>query len=821
MKYANVILPLPLENLYTYKIPADLEQKVVPGCRVIVHFGKKHFYTAIVHSVTDNKPKTQYDFKEIFAILDAIPVLKRPQLRFWEWVASYYLCKLGDVYKAALPSGLKIESETNVIYHSDFISSSPLKPNECSVLDAFKGNDNQLTVSEIERRTGLHNIVPVLSSLIDLGAIEITERLKNGFSPKTETYIRIKEAWNTPGRMQEAFELTKRAHKQEQLLLAYLDLSHAGQSGARQDVSKKELLDKSGGNVSILNSLLKKGILEAYEKEVSRLQITPRRRQSLNPLSDAQLHAYREIAESFKQKDICLLHGVTSSGKTEIYVHLIDKVLKAGKQVLYLLPEIAITTQITERLGQLFGDKMLVYHSKFSDNERIEIWNKLLHDSSPFLILGVRSSLFLPFSNLGLVIVDEEHEVSYKQQDPAPRYNARNAAMVLANMHGGKVLLGSATPSIESYFYANNGKYGFVELSVRYGNCQAPQIIPINIREQKRKRIMKNPIFSPLLIEKMQQALEQNEQVILFQNRRGFAPMIECKECSWVPHCINCDVSMTYHKHQNRLVCHYCGYSLPFPEKCPECGSTDFQMLGFGTEKVEEEVKLLFPNYQSERMDLDTVRSKNAYERIIGNFEKGKTQILIGTQMVSKGLDFNHVGVVGILNADSLMNYPDFRAHERAFQLLVQVSGRAGQRDKRGTVLLQTSQPEHPLIQMVIHSAYKEMFDWQINERRMFRYPPFFRIIILVMRCKNEAPLVELSRLFADKLRAKLGERVLGPVTPPISYIQTYHIRRIVMKIESSASIQIMRSFLETTYEEMQKQSAFRQISMYYDVDPL
>ena len=821
MKYANVILPLPLENLYTYKVPADLETMVVPGCRVIVHFGKKHFYTAIVHSITDREPKVQYDFKEIYAVLDAIPVLKRPQLRFWEWIASYYLCKLGDVYKAALPSGLKIESETNVIYHSEFVSTSPLKPNECSILDAFGGKETKLTVSELERKTGLHNIVPILSSLIAKGAIEISEQLKQGFSPKKETYIRIAENWNTPQMLQKAFEQIKRANKQEQLLLTYIELSHSDQSNSLQEVSKKELLGKCGECITSLNSLLKKGILETYEKEVSRLQMNVCRLQPLSPLSDAQLHAYWEILDSFKQKDICLLHGVTSSGKTEIYIHLIEQVLRSGKQVLYLLPEIALTAQITERLGKLFGDKMLVYHSKFSDNERIEIWNKLLHSNSPFLILGVRSSLFLPFTNLGLIIVDEEHETSYKQQDPAPRYNARNAAMVLATMHGGKVLLGSATPSIESYFYATNGKYGFVELLTRYGNCQSPNVIPVDIKELKRKKIMKNPIFSPLLIEKMQQVLEQNEQVILFQNRRGFAPIIECKECGWVPHCINCDVSMTYHKHQNRLVCHYCGYSLSLPKKCPECSSTEFKMFGFGTEKVEEEVNLLFPNYQSERMDLDTTKSKSAYERILSNFEKGKTQILIGTQMISKGLDFSHVGIVGILNADSMMNYPDFRAHERAFQLLVQVSGRSGRRDKQGVVILQTSQPKHPIIQMVIHSSYKEMFEWQVSERNLFRYPPFYRIIVLIMRCKNEVPLIELSQIFADKLKTKLGERVLGPVTPPVSYIQTYHIRKIVMKIETTASIQAMRNFLEAIYDEMQNKPTFRQISMYYDVDPL
>ncbi len=598
-------------------------------------------------------------------------------------------------------------------------------------------------------------------------------------------------------------------------------MSHALNPVLGQEISKKELLEKSGQSATVLEGLLKRGILETYEKEVSRLQMRVCRRQEPNPLSDAQKEALWKIQDVFREKDICLLHGVTSSGKTEIYIHLIRQVLNAGRQVLYMLPEIAITTQITERLGKLFGEQLLVYHSKFSDNERIEVWNRLLHTHSPMLILGVRSSLFLPFSDLGLIIVDEEHETSYKQQEPAPRYNARNAAMVLAGMHGGKTLLGSATPSIDSYFNALAGKYGLVELKTRFGTHQSPKIIPVNVKELKRKKQMKHPLFSPPLIQSMRQALDNGEQIILFQNRRGFAPVTECKECGWVPRCVNCDVSMTYHKYHNNLVCHYCGYTIRLPEVCPSCGSSDFQMQGFGTEKVEEEIALLFPDVHVVRMDMDTARTRTAYERIIGDFDKGNTQILIGTQMISKGLDFGNVGVVGILNADGLMNYPDFRAHERAFQLMLQVSGRTGRRDKQGTVILQTSQPEHPLIRMVIRSAYREMVDWQLSERSIFHYPPYFRLIVLVLRSKNESVLQDLARTYADKLRSQLGNRVLGPVTPPVSYVQTLHIRKIVIKIETAAAIQPMRGFLESVYLEMQHFPTFRQIMLHYDVDPL
>ena len=821
MHFADVILPLPLADQYTYKIPSDLEKSVVRGCRVIVHFGKKRFYTAIVSEVYDTPPKTNSEIKEIFAVLDATPILRRPQLRFWQWMANYYLCRLGDVYKAALPSGLKIESETSVTRNPDFETDVPLKPNEQAVLYAFAKEKEKLTLSDLEKKTGLRNIVPIVASLMAKGAVEVNEELKRGYVPKTETYVCLAFEYKQEEKMQEAFDSVRRAKKQEQLLVCFLDLSHALNPVLEQEISKKELLEKSGQSASVLEGLLKRGVLETYEKEVSRLQMRVCRLQEPNPLSDAQKEALWKIQDTFREKNICLLHGVTSSGKTEIYIHLIRQVLNAGRQVLYMLPEIAITTQITERLGKLFGEQLLVYHSKFSDNERVEVWNRLLHAHSPMLILGVRSSLFLPFSDLGLIIVDEEHETSYKQQDPSPRYNARNAAMVLAGMHGGKTLLGSATPSIDSYFNALSGKYGLVELKTRFGTHQSPKVIPVNIKELKRKKQMKHPIFSPPLIQSMRQALDNGEQVILFQNRRGFAPITECKECGWVPRCVNCDVSMTYHKYHNNLVCHYCGYTIRLPEICPSCGSSNFQMQGFGTEKVEEEIALLFPDVNVERMDMDTTRTRTAYERIIGDFDRGKTQILIGTQMISKGLDFGNVGVVGILNADGLMNYPDFRAHERAFQLMLQVSGRTGRRDKQGTVILQTSQPEHPLIQMVIRSAYREMVDWQLSERSIFHYPPYFRLIVLVLRSKNEAVLQDLSRCYAEKLRSQLGNRVLGPVTPPVSYIQTWYIRKIVIKIETAAAIQPMRGFLESVYTEMQHFPTFRQIMLHYDVDPL
>jgi primosomal protein N' (replication factor Y) len=810
-----------LENSYTYRIPSDLEKAVVPGCRVLVHFGKKRYYTAIVFHIHEHAPDQTYETKEIYALLDTSPILRRPQLRFWEWIASYYLCRLGDVYKAALPSGLKLESETQVACKDDFEAVIPLRPGEQSVLDAL-ATRAKLSLSELEKQTGLRHVVPVVASLLARGAVEVSEELKKGYAPRMQTFIRLTDAYRNEDRLQEAFDSLKRAPKQEALLLCYLDLSRALNPQLSKEIAAKELLEHSGCLSSVLDGLLKRGVLERYEKEVGRLQQPVCRIQPLSKLSDAQDQAYSEIHEVFKTKDVCLLHGVTSSGKTEIYAHLANDALKNGRQVLFLLPEIAITTQITGRLAKLFGEKLLVYHSGFSDNERVEVWNKLLYEKGPMIVLGVRSSLFLPFRDLGLVIVDEEHENTYKQQDPAPRYHARNAAIILANMHGGKTLLASATPSVDSFYNAVMGKYGLVELKVRHGDCLMPEIAIADIQTLRRKKIMKNTLFSPLLVQKINEALEQGEQVILFQNRRGFAPVMECRSCGWVPHCLNCDVSLTYHKYHNRLECHYCGYATPLPGHCPQCRHTDLKMLGFGTEKIEEEAGELFPAARIERLDFDSARSRSACERILSDFEKGKTQILIGTQMLSKGLDFGNVTVAGILNADSLMNFPDFRAHERAYQLMAQVSGRAGRRkDKRGTVVLQTSQPEHPLIRMVQTFAYREMVDLQLSERSMFRYPPYYRLIVLVLRCRQEEVLREMAALYAGKLRARLGERVSDPLTPPVTRVQNFHIKKIFLKIEATAAIAPVRGILEEVYAEMQSYLPFKQLWIHYDVDPV
>lgn len=819
MRYAEVILPLPLENSYTYSVPTDMEASIVVGSRVIVHFGKKKFYTAIVLELHDRIPSADFETKEIYAILDAKPVLRRPQLRFWQWISSYYICKLGDVYRAAIPSGMKLESETTIFYNEEFEAETPLKSTEQSLLDAFAGSV-KLTLSDLERRTGIRNVVPIISSLMSKGAVTVTEELRGGYKPKRVSFIRLNDDFRSEERLHELFDSLKRAKGQERLLMSFLDLTHTLTPSLSMEISKRELLERSGCSSATLDGLLKRGVLEQYDKEIGRLHSHVCRLDEPNRLSEAQEKANFEIHDVFRSKDVCLLHGVTSSGKTEIYIHLIEEVLALGRQVLYMLPEIAITTQITDRLSRIFGDRLLVYHSKFSDNERVEVWNRMLNSSEPMLVLGVRSSLFLPFKDLGLIIVDEEHENSYKQQEPAPRYHARNAAIVLAGMHGGKILLGSATPSIDSYFNAKCGKYGLVELKSRYAEQQMPEIITVDTKELRRKRIMKDTLFSPMLVDSVREALSCGEQVILFQNRRGFAPMIECKGCGWVPHCANCDVSLTYHKFHNQLVCHYCGYTYRLPEVCPECQSHEFKSQGFGTEQVEEEVASLFPDAKIDRLDIDTARTRRAYERIISDFEKGKSQILIGTQMLSKGLDFANVSVVGILSADNLMNFPDFRAHERAYQMMSQVSGRAGRREKRGKVILQTNQPSHPLIDMVCRSAYKEMVSLQLSERSMFRYPPYYRLIIIVLRSRREDLLRDLSRDYAERLRMKLGDRVLGPVTPAITRIQRLHIKHVVLKIESSASIASLRKLLEETHQEMQSNPLFKQLLVHYDVDP-
>ena len=592
------------------------------------------------------------------------------------------------------------------------------------------------------------------------------------------------------------------------------------QKGKLREVSRKALLDRSGVSSAVLGAMVEKGIFEVYKKEISRFDTATFTEGEIAPLSELQQTACNQIGESFREHAVTLLHGVTSSGKTEIYAHLIQRVLAEGRQVLYLVPEIALTTQLTNRLRKMFGDKLMIYHSKFSDNERVEIWNTLLDSREPRLVLGVRSSIFLPFADLGLVIVDEEHETSYKQYDPAPRYHARNAAIVLASMHGAKTLLGTATPAIETYFNARQGKYGLVELKKRFNDVELPEIIPVDVKEMRKKNRMQGN-FTPELLNRMQHALQAGEQVILFQNRRGFAPMVECKQCAWVPKCEHCDVSLTYHKRYNQLTCHYCGYTYEIPKVCPACGQPTIGVMGFGTERIEEDVARLFPEVPVSRMDLDTTRSRNAYEQIIDDFSKGKNKILIGTQMITKGLDFDRVSVVGILSADQMMNFPDFRAHERAFQMMEQVSGRAGRKNKKGVVVLQTSDPSSPLIQQVIAHDYEGMYNRQLAERKAFSYPPYTRLIYIYLKHRDETLLQELAVRYTTALREVFGSRVLGPDNPPVARIQSLYIRKVVLKMELAASMSRVKEILRQVYENMLVDDRFKSLLLYYDVDPL
>ena len=816
-KYVDVILPLPLPKYFTYSLPDECAEEVEIGCRVIVPFGRKKFYTAIVRNVHYCAP-TEYEVKDISALLDASPILLSTQFKFWEWLADYYLCTQGDVYKAALPSGLKLESETIVEYNPDFEADAPLSEREQRILDLLSV-DSQQCVTKLEKESGMKNILTVIKSLLDKEAIFVKEELRRTYKPKTEARVRLAGSADEK-RLHILFDILSRAPKQLALLMKYVECSGILGRETPKEVSKKELLQRAGVSPSILNGLVEKKIFEIYFHEVGRLNQEMKEVVELNALNEFQQRAHDEIVQSFQEKNVCLLHGVTSSGKTEVYIHLIEETIRQGKQVLYLLPEIALTTLIAERLQRVFGYRLVIYHCKFPDAERVEIWRKQLGDKGYDIILGVRSSVFLPFRDLGLVIVDEEHENTYKQQDPAPRYHARNAAIVLAAMYGAKTLLGTATPSIETWQNARNGKYGFVQLKERYKEIQLPEIIPVDIKELHRKRRMVGQ-FSPLLIQYMKEALEQKEQVILFQNRRGFAPMIECRTCGWVPKCKNCDVSLTYHKGINQLTCHYCGYTYQLPKFCPACEGTELVNRGFGTEKIEDDIKVLFPEAAVARMDLDTTRTRAAYEKIIADFEQGKTDILIGTQMVSKGLDFDHVSIVGILNADTMLNYPDFRSYERAFQLMAQVAGRAGRKNKRGRVVLQTKSIDHPIIHQVIGNNYEEMVDGQLAERQMFHYPPYYRLVYVYLKNHNEALLDQMAAVMAEKLRTVFGNRVLGPDKPPVARIQTLFIKKIVLKIEQNAPMGRARELLQRIQKEMLEDERYKSLIVYYDVDPM
>ena len=757
MLYVDVILPLPLEGTFTYSVPDTLAPQVRMGVRVVVPLGRSKTYTAMAVRTHGDKP--EFDTRDIIQVVDDSPVLPERQLRLWQWISTYYMCALGDVFKAALPAGLKAE---------------------------------------------------------------------DGYRPKTVRCVTLPSNLRTEHSLHIAMTALTRALKQQQTFCKYLELSHWNQIDGEtppehiQEVACDELQNAANASDAILRQLTSRRFLEVYHREVGRIggggEYSP---ENIQPLSEAQQDAMNKIGVQFMSKNVVLLHGVTSSGKTEIYIHLIKRAIDEGRQVLYLLPEIALTVQMTRRLQRVFGSRLGIYHSRYSDAERVEIWKKQLSDEPYDVILGARSAVFLPFSRLGLVIVDEEHETSFKQQDPAPRYHARSAAIMLARMYdGAKVLLGTATPSMESYNNALTGKYGYVSLTTRYKDVALPDIHVVDIKDLYRRKMMRGP-FSPELLDAMRAALKQHKQVILFQNRRGFAPMVECKVCGWVPKCKNCDVSLTYHRSMNVLTCHYCGYTYAVPHQCPNCESTELLGRGYGTEKIEDRVRELFPEARIARMDLDTTRSAGAYQRIIGDFSSGRTDILIGTQMISKGLDFSGVTVVGILNADTMLNYPDFRAYEHAYMMLTQVSGRAGRRGERGLVILQTKSPDLPVIQQVVSGDFKTFASDLMDERRMFHYPPFYHLVYVYLRYRNE-PVVESAAIeMASRLRQQFGERVLGPDKPAVARVKTESIRKIVVKLEQGIDLALARRCMSASRTALLQDKRYAAMSVFFDVDPL
>lgn len=819
--YAEVILPLPLQSTFTYHIPDELNGKIKIGHRVIVPFGMKKFYTGIVSSLSPIAPQG-YEIKDIFSILEDYPIIKHPQQKLWQWIADYYMCTIGDVFKAAIPAGLKVESETFVELNPDFEISDENGLNEREIIISQTLDHNgKLTPGEIERKTGFKNCGMIISRMIEKGAVIISEKLVERYRTLTETYVKLNFDAKDSTKLHEAFDKIKRAKKQTNALLTLIHLSDASRRDSElREVTRTELIERSASTTTIINALAESGLIEIYKKEINRFRFDGKPSGILPQLSEAQNNALDEIHRSFFNHDISLLHGVTSSGKTEIYIHLINHILRQGNQALYLVPEIALTTQLTHRLQRVFGDKVVIYHSRFSDNERVDIWKRLLLNHEPCVVIGARSSIFLPFDKLGLIIVDEEHEASYKQYDPAPRYNARDAAILLASMHGAKTLLGSATPSIETYYKASNGKFGLITLSERYEGVKLPSIKIIDILDARKKYAMTGSIANET-INITRNSLDNGEQSILFHNRRGFAPIARCKQCAWVPRCSNCDVSLTYHKRLNQLVCHYCGSVTPLPNICPACKEPAIEIHGFGTERIEDEIQALFPEKKILRMDLDTTRSKDGYANIIDDFSHRKADILVGTQMVTKGLDFAGVSSVGVLNADTLINYPDFRSAERAFNMLEQVAGRAGRRDTEGTVAVQTTQPSHPVITHLLNHDYMGFYNHEIAERQQFNYPPFTRLIYIYLKHREADTLVELATIYSNRLRQLFGSRVFGPEEPTVSRIQSLYIRKIMLKIEPQASIKKVKEILTNEYNIMRQNPRMKSLTVYYDVDPM
>lgn len=820
-QYADLILPLALPQNYTYRIPFDLADQVEPGKRVIVQFGKRRLYTALVNSIHDKAPE-EFEPKDILEVEDENPIIGPLQLKFWKWMADYYLCTMGEVMTAALPSGLKLESETMVLRnHLKKIEDEELSDHEFLIVEALSTQD-VLSIKEISEIISLKNPLKLIHGLLGKRYIVLEEELKNGYRPVQKRLVRLSDKYVSTG-LGELFEELSRAHKQRELVLAYFKLlgesKHQNEAEPKPVVASK-LLKVANSSDSSLKGLAEKGIFEIYYDQPEDISANPEVK-DFYPLNDHQKQAFSELRTHYEDKDVSLLHGVTSSGKTEIYVRFIKETLLQQKQVLYLVPEIALTTQLIGRMRKYFGDQVLVFHSRFSDRERVETWLKLIENpQKPYLIIGARSSLFLPFQNLGFIIVDEEHETSFKQFDPAPRYHARDAAILLASMSKAKVLLGSATPSIEAYTNALSGKFGLATMHKRHADLPMPEIQCVDLKRARNKKEMHGH-FSHQLIEEIKQVLADKKQVILFQNRRGFSTMIQCQNCAHVNQCKNCDISLTYHKHIDLLRCHYCGYSRQIPSRCPACGSYEMKALGFGTEKLEDDLSLMIPEATIKRMDLDTTRKKNAYQNLITEFEDGDIDILIGTQMVTKGLDFENVALVGILNADALLNFPDFRSHERAFQLMAQVAGRAGRKGQRGKVLIQTSDPYHSIIRKVMDNDYGKMYEDERYERKNFKYPPYHRMIRVTLKHRDRQHLFNAATTIGQELRNIFGSRVLGPEFPLIARLRNFYQMEIIIKLEQKVSLTKAKTHLSETIGVFISKHPEKKVHIIYDVDPM
>jgi primosomal protein N' (replication factor Y) len=817
--FADVLLPVPIHQVFTYRVPFELNESLAFGLRVIVPFGKSKLVTGIVTEIHERIPEA-YQAKYIEYVLDEYPIITKKQFQFWSWISQYYMAPLGDVMNASLPANFKLSSESKIVLHPDFENNQSLDEREQVIVDSLHANE-QMDLKEISALLGIKTIQPLIKKLIDKKVVLSMEALNERFTPKTVLCYTLTETFLDDTLLTSFISGLERKSSAAKQIEALLMVMREGnyQNNNIQPVVKKTLLD-NGISLSALQTLEKNGVLESLRIEVSRLKGFGQDVKEKKELTQAQKDALQKVKESQEKNIVTLLHGVTGSGKTELYVELIEEQLAKGKQVLFLIPEIALTTQLIDRLSAYFGEQIGVYHSKFNQNERVEIWNTVLaNDPTKFrLIIGARSSIFLPFQELGLIIVDEEHENTFKQTDPSPRYNARDASIVLAHIHNAKVLLGTATPSIESYFNAKSGKYGLVELSERYLGLQMPEILCANLRSEKKNQSMQSH-FSGLLLGNIQEALARDEQVILFQNRRGYTPMWSCEVCAWTPRCKNCDVSLTYHKQTNSLKCHYCSHISPPVGSCAACGSNRLKMVGFGTEKIEDELSLLLPNVVIQRLDLDSTRSKNAYETILNEFENRQIHVLVGTQMITKGLDFDNVGLVGVLDADMLLNRPDYRAFERAFQLMVQVAGRAGRKNKKGKVIIQTSNPDHWVLERVKEHDFKGFYETEIQERKLFFYPPYYKIIDLTLRNTDELKLNVAAQNLVDKLRPVFKERVIGPEFPLIKRIQNFYIKEIKIKIEKDAPERKVKQKIQEIIDLFYAEPSNKSTRLSIDVD--